>query len=92
MICLLSGNGDHADPIPLSEEWLVKFGFKKTVEVTWSFGYEKEYNVYRKEDLTYNGIQAAWWYNGLLKNQPEFVHQLQNLYFALTGSELTIKE
>lgn len=22
---------------------------------------------------------------------PEFVHQLQNLYFALTGEELTLK-
>jgi hypothetical protein len=78
--------------IPLSEQWLIDMGFEKTIEVTWSFGYHKEYNVYRKDGLTYNGIQAAWWYHGLLKRQPEYVHQLQNLYFALTGSELTIKK
>jgi hypothetical protein len=77
--------------IPLTEEWLIRFGFEKRKEVTWSFGYEKQFNVYSKDDLTFNGVQCAWWFNGLLRNQPEYVHQLQNLYFSLTNSELEIK-
>lgn len=81
---------DQLRGIPVSEEWLLKFGFEKKEEVTWSFGYEKKYNVYRLDELTYNGVQAAWWFNGLLKKQPEYVHQLQNLYFALTGTELEL--
>lgn len=78
-------------PIPLTEEWLLKFGFNVEIKKTWSFGYEKDYNVYTLDGLTYNGIQAQWWYVQVLKNQPQFVHQLQNLYFALTGTELEIK-
>jgi len=31
-----------------------------------------------------------WPFNGYLKVRTDFVHQLQNLYFALTGNELTI--
>jgi len=76
--------------IPLTEDWLKRFGFEVTIETTWSFGYDKKFNVWRLNGFTYNQIQAAWWYNGaVLKHQPEFVHQLQNLYFALNGSELT---
>lgn len=31
-------------------------------------------------------------YNGLFIGRIESLHQLQNLYFALTGEELEIKE
>lgn len=82
---------DECSGVPILSEWLEKFGFKKTIERSYSFGYQKEYNVYRLNEFTYNGIQAAWWYDGkLLKTQVEFLHQLQNLYFALSGTELLI--
>ena len=67
-------------PILLTEEWLLKFGFKRKhfecdLRQWW-------YNGFYVSDL--NGLYAR---NVLLK----YVHQLQNLYFALTGEELTIK-
>lgn len=78
-------------PIPLTEDWLLKFGFIVEDTSTYSPGYEKPYRVYRKLQFTYNGIQQAWWYNGqVLYLQPQHVHQLQNLYFALTGEDLKL--
>jgi hypothetical protein len=79
-------------PIPLTEEWLIKFGFESRIETTYSLGYSRDYKVHSLNGFTYNSIQAAWWYHRLLDKQPEYVHQLQNLYFALTGEELTIKQ
>lgn len=81
----------HIMGTPITEEWLLSFGFEKKIETTHSLGYAKDYPVYSLSGFTYNGIQAAWWYKGLLEKQPEYVHQLQNLYFALTGQELTKK-
>ncbi len=54
-------------PIPLTEEWLVKFEQKDL-------------------DLFILEIEVNW------NIKIKYVHQLQNLYFALTGEELTIKE
>jgi hypothetical protein len=80
--------GEEVKPIPLTEEWLFKFGFKfdghcswwknKLIELTIDTG-EDEYSVFNDNGdyITLKGIK--------------YVHQLQNLYFALTGEELTIK-
>lgn len=79
--------------IPITEEWLLRSGFEVDKNVTYSSGHEKEYKVYRIGLFTFNGIQNAWWYNGqVLFIQPKYVHQLQNLYFALTGTELVLQE
>jgi hypothetical protein len=83
---------DDSNPIPLTEEWLLRFGFFQSYHKSYSLGKEQIFNVWSKGTFTYNQIQAAWWYNGLLEIQPEYVHQLQNLYFALTGTELIDKE
>ena len=77
-------------PIPLTEEWLLKFGFEKESNKSYSTGEEIVYGVYKLDELTYNSIQKNWWFNGVLSNQPIYVHQLQNLYFALTNEELTL--
>lgn len=72
-------------PIPLTEEWLIKFGFEKggnwfdeggMIELK-----EKEDAYVMLEDSYYHCSQDLF-----------YVHQLQNLYFALTGEELTHKE
>lgn len=84
---------ESCDGIPLTSEWLPKFGFEKTTGLTWSFSYGNTYSVYRKSGLAYNEIKVEWRYDGiLLKKQPDSVHELQNLYYALTGEELTIQE
>tara|TARA_R110000764_G_scaffold197250_1_gene282329 strand:+ start:398 stop:748 length:351 start_codon:yes stop_codon:yes gene_type:complete len=69
-------------PIPLTEEWLVKFGFKFLN----GYGFPMVGNYLQKEDGTY-------WYN-VNGNfiDIDHVHQLQNLYFALTNEELIIKQ
>ena len=69
-------------PIPLTEEWLVKFGFE---ENSTSFTNSIAYPCIVKLKNQSNCI----FYNSL---QIKHVHQLQNLYFALTNEELTIKK
>jgi len=75
-------------PIPLTEEWLVKFGFV----------YRGIYYHFPNNDifkLEQYKLKNAYF----LKHSTEsldsvrinYVHQLQNLIFALTGEELIIK-
>lgn len=77
--------GDRFSPIPLTEEWLIKFGFKK------SYLYWRNKLSAKVEFKLQNMV---WFYKGgcLQSNYIEIksVHQLQNLYFALTGVELEI--
>jgi len=78
---------DHFEPIPLTEEWLLKFGFKKRVE--------SQTTTYRISGMMYvihfeNGKWTRCYNNEYEDAEIEFVHQLQNLYFALTGEELKI--
>ena len=78
-------------PIPLTEEWLLKFGFEKQkgkIDI-----FEKSrlriWIAARGQSLCYlveeNTTSAHY-----IPNSLEHVHQLQNLYFALTGEELAI--
>lgn len=72
-------------PIPLTEEWLVKFGAD-----VYKFD-NGQPNQYRINDRLYvirDGVITDY---GTSVKLP-YVHTLQNLYFALTGEELTIKE
>jgi hypothetical protein len=73
-------------PIPLTEEWLVKFGFDSL-----PYTDQYEYNgMLFNLDLT-KGTFDFWCDNVTGRiNYIHFVHQLQNLYFALTGQELEI--
>ena len=80
------------NPIPLTEEWLLKFGFEKTL------------NQYKKLTLSNKigcdnipfiilFLDNQYQYDDLrFRTNIEYVHQLQNLFFALTGEELTIKD
>jgi len=73
------------EPIPLTEEWLVKFGFKKNEKNRFIL-MEGDVDILFNEDLngwTCDGINFSI-------NMTEYVHKLQNIYFALTGEELTI--
>jgi hypothetical protein len=76
------------EPIALTEEWLVKFGFEKlyssAIHTTFSNGTILSYYVWHKSGNQYADIYGA-------KVRCQYVHQLQNLYFALTGLELEVK-
>jgi len=72
-------------PIPLTEEWLLKFGFDEK-----GIGYAKGFIYLWHYD---DGIFLELVSDSNSHNTPlKYVHQLQNLYFALTGEELTIKD
>jgi hypothetical protein len=80
-------------PIPLTKEWLLKFGFEDK---------QNCFNLSKREKLghdfgdfavsKYDDTQMKVWrgdrYIGVCHIQ--YVHQLQNLYFALTNEELTL--
>ena len=82
-------------PIPLTEEILLKFGFEKREHKSFFKGKELIYFTFTSNKygfLIWNTIQNQWWVLGKISiSQPIYVHQLQNLYFALTGEELTFK-
>jgi hypothetical protein len=61
------------EPIPLTPEWLESFGVSNSRNQF--FAVDKDGYV---------------WYDRmmLVRVKPKYVHQLQNLYFALTGEEL----
>lgn len=89
------------EPIPLTEEWLLKLGFSKIHE-------SETYDVLK---VSYIDDEYAYWITGLyllskngdrwcfyqytdedtgfeIHSDVKYVHQLQNLYYALTGEEL----
>jgi hypothetical protein len=72
------------NPIPLTEEWLLKFGFKYDGHNC----YTKDNMLYCIEDHTF---QFDFDDNNFMHKVIDSVHQLQNLYFALTGEELLCK-
>lgn len=77
--------------IPLTEEWLLKFGFTKKIEsdtltVFW-IGHNKVTHDYLFE-LKYHDGFPFFYRNG--RHMIYYVHQLQNLYYALTGEELKL--
>ena len=83
------------EPIPLTEEWLERFGFKEFIDFGSHTGhYDKlplcgfSYSINTKKVMVmHKGNGISHW----IDLKVEYVHQLQNLYFALTGEELTIK-
>jgi hypothetical protein len=80
---------DEVEPIPLTEERLVELGFEKLVDRATGFK-QSSYSIG-------NGMVIVNFDDGLLNVDfyrtlnYKYVHQLQNLYFALTGTELTTK-
>ena len=79
---------DLIEPIPLTEEWLLKFGFEK--QKVRMGGKEYEGWVNFSFHLDTNHAENTLFYHWMGGNiEIKSLHQLQNLYFALTGKELT---
>jgi len=72
-------------PIPITEEWLLKFGFIETST--------------QEHRFELNPFVVYLWLTGVIveigkefyETDNKYVHQLQNIVFALTGKELEIK-
>jgi len=82
---------DSFTPIPLTEEWLLKFGFEKN---DWKEIGKLFYYGWAKDSFLIESTRDNTFF--CLDGKPEtvikYVHQLQNLYFALTGEELKINQ
>lgn len=74
------------EPIPLTEEWLLKFGFVKSDEWYILNGY---YASFDADYPLWFGQQGCCQYD-TIKDGVKYVHELQNLYFALTNEELEL--
>lgn len=89
--------GTCLKPIPLTEEWLLKFDMEYADEFSNQRKLYVKKHEYDISQITYsekeglmrlsNGEQKGT----MLIPHIKYVHQLQNLYFALTGEELTLK-
>lgn len=71
------------EPIPLTEEWLERFGFRKTFDSPFEDFEWSDNNLQLSENFDC--------YLGKFTQPIQYVHQLQNLSFALTGEELKLK-
>jgi len=70
-------------PIPLTTEWLEKLGWDG----------ESNSDFWEKGDVTigyYYGESNGFYFQYTDHVRIEFVHQLQNLYYILTGKPLTL--
>lgn len=67
--------------IPLTKEWLLKFGLNtEFLQYSLHSIFEADYGF-----QVYSG-------HGCMRVDCYYVHELQNLYFALTGEELEFKK
>ena len=70
------------EPIPLTEEILLKCGFEK------KFPFYVKGNI---EVRIMGNSMPCWVSSRFVTTKDQHLHQLQNLYFALTGEELNIE-
>lgn len=97
---------DVAQPIELTEEVLVKIGFKKVFQSAVTKGrfelninigdYEfvnMVYHIYKSGNPNFNITQrrcASLCDNSIYKNNVKYLHELQNAYYLLTNEELEV--
>ncbi len=85
-------------PIPLTEEWHNKFGIQKNGFMSFEYVLQRKNNidvkvvfqgdyVFLRQGLS--DVITIW--NKDLTKRDMYVHEWQNLYFSLTGEELTTK-
>ena len=67
-------------PIDFSNQWLDRFGFEKRENSTW----------WHKGNFTYWQDQNTWYWRmeAINPDLTKYVHQIQNLYYSLTGEEI----
>jgi hypothetical protein len=75
----------YVQPIPLTEEWLLRFGSvidREDDSYVFKSGFYISVNDKSEAILFFGGNELC---------EFNYVHQLQNLYYALTGEELKLK-
>ena len=81
------GRGTNITPIPLTEEILLKCGFQMFRGEFWnSVSSSMDISIVILENKFYFVVNSEY----AITKHFIYVHELQNIYFALTGEELSI--
>ncbi len=75
-------------PIPITPEWLERAGFQAIIKNI-GFGYV-DYILSASFKITYSNADEVYSFSAGMSFK--YIHQLQNLYFALTQKELEFKK
>lgn len=87
------------NPVPLTEQWLINLGFKKTIDNEFNpihLKFNNYIHLYADNQDNYSEIYPFVYIDECsdeirICDNLKYVHQLQNLYFLLTGEELIFK-
>lgn len=86
------------EPIPITEELLLKFGFEKVSVAGWVSMGENYYRIGEFVIETKERLGFSYEWHKKFKDSAKYVtvfkyvHELQNLHFALTGKELQLQQ
>lgn len=88
-------NKEQFKPIELTEDWLLKLGFEIDHKIKGSYHYKffryHTQRPYSDDDFLLVTEQYYLERELIVSGGLNYVHQLQNLFFALTGEELELK-
>jgi len=83
---------NEVNPIPITEKWLTSLGFKFVIRNMYMLRLNNEIQLQFYENQDEFIVIAIGQYDSALIHTDlkkiKYIHQLQNLYFALTGEEL----
>lgn len=91
-VCFADGDmflPKYVEPIPLTEDWLLKFGFEITYSSNFRLKFDHPVHTYIGFDLSHTPdkcMEGLRYYGHYIK--VNHVHHLQNLCLDLTGQEL----
>ena len=92
----------YCTPIPLTEEWLLKFGFKKMKNYlkkstglssySWYKNNTHFFTIEKHDEYDFGDTWIPTFRFDNCITTIDYVHQLQNLYYSIRREELTIKQ
>lgn len=92
-IFLITDQFKNAEPVRLTEDWLKRFGFSDKKPGFIGVDVGSSDFVLTKPHETWTAFSFEFKYGGWARFKNfEFVHELQNFFFALTGTELVLQE
>lgn len=85
------GLDEYCEYIPLNKQWRLNLGFKNCVNSYYSYLEldENRYLVIGNSNTIYISESSNIDYYSMELLEANYVHQIQNLFFAIKGTELT---